>query len=47
VCDFDYKWSTEKGLIGLGHSSSLGFLQGGGINATALKEGSEILSLVI
>ncbi len=31
----------------MGYSSSLGFLQVGGINATALKEGNEIVTLSI
>jgi hypothetical protein len=37
TCDFDYKWSTNKQLVTLGSSVSLGFLAGGGVNATAIR----------
>jgi hypothetical protein len=47
VCDFDYKWSSGKQLVALGTSNSMGFLEGGGINATAIQEGNEIVSLVV
>lgn len=47
ICDFDYKWSTNKQLLMLGGSNSLGFLSGGGVNATAEKDGMETVSLVV
>jgi hypothetical protein len=47
ICDFDYKWSTSKHLLALGASNSLGFLSGGGVNATAEKEGMETVSLIV
>lgn len=31
----------------MGSANSLGFLAGGGINATALREGDDIISLVV
>jgi hypothetical protein len=47
ICEFDYKWSTSNQLLALGSSNSLGFLSGGGVNATAEKEGIETVSLTV
>jgi hypothetical protein len=47
ICDFEYKWTTSKQLLALGGSNSLGFLSGGAVNATAVREGSEVVSLLV
>lgn len=47
ICDFDYKWAASKQLLVLGGSNSLGFLSGGAVNASAIHEGNEVVSLVV
>lgn len=47
ICDFEYKWSVLNGLIQLGSSVTFGYLAGGGVNASALSPGNEVVSLQV
>lgn len=46
-CDFLYHWSTNNGNIKLGESISFGYIDAAGINATAVKQGPEVINLEV
>lgn len=47
ICDFEYNWGVSNGNIKLGESRSFGFIDGAGINATAISAGKDILHLEV
>ena len=46
-CDFLYHWSTNNGNIKLGDSIAFGYIDAAGINATAVKQGPEVINLEV
>jgi hypothetical protein len=46
-CDFLYHWSTNNGNVKLGESMAFGYIDAAGVNATALRAGSEVVNLEV